>query len=1742
MARGTNPSITILIDADTKYAKAKLSSLETELQQFYRRVAYGGMSKKAKGAFIDVAALSRGEQELKRLAATYKDAYRTVERLGKLPPLEADKYLKDLTGLEGNFKKYSKEVAMLGQNLSKIAPELVQVARPLTKFERVLASLGIRTKSISEKLGTTSRRMDEFSESTRRGSMRLSHIVGRSILLVTVLGTLFTSIELIKKSFSTAFSAVEDFKINVASLAGVVLTLADTKPGEDLGKQYQKATNYAQSLYLVMEDIAATTLMTGDQVNLLVSVLTRYGQTIDITNEKQIKSLKTIANAIGIITAGQNQEVQITSEMSNLLSGIITARDRIGKLLLTYHPTIKEDLEIWKEEDTIIRHLADLLKGIGYTSESLADTWKTVSTLLQTTVNRVLRGGMKPVYEDILNITKDINRWLTDNKGIIQLKMITAYYKLKDTLESIANSLSQMSKIFDKMNVSVGFLSKLWLTIFGLKTIAWMGRIIKNLFTVEKTIRGITVATLAWKNIFLAVASIIGTMAWDAYLNAKEAKERATAIGEAIGKTIVTESVQALEKNFPILKDVLSKNFSELEKMGLIETTNLFQSFNLNEPTMGYVAPFSVSALQLKDAFDAMREAYRTGSSDLIDTVENYKEILLVSLNQLPRDIQDKIIPLMKLTGKNFVEAMKSQGLFVEKLDVTDLFLDLSPKARSKLIATVVSFGAEAVQQMADAWFTTVKGKVLATDDELKRIALEETVEIFGKYPQLGAIIGTEQFTKFLDTFKQTGDIKKAIQEIFSAPDLKTQVRNEIKTYIQELETAASEFKAYLDHRYKIKEIASNKELDLTEAQLEKEKELLELYHEKGIISEGSYWDKLLAIEEKSLSLRLDKIASSYSSIAEKEKEYQISLLAEIEKLKQKLSGWSAQLTDDEAKDVKKRIEKLYQELAKSAQKVREAWEEALASTDIEQIKSKTQKLLRTLTAEFEKAAHSFDAWIEKADAKKEMLSVEQEYASAIGDTNREYHTRLELLKLEAERAQKVIELEIGQIEFEKKLATIVGDEKRVEELEALLAILETTLSLQKELASVKQQDLRDKYLDPIKAALNDINKEWSKTHEYMYNLAKEVYQNTAQAFSSIFYDAIKGELKDLDDYFESIFNSILRSFTDMLGRMIAQAAMNAIVIPIVYQVVGTTPQQMGMAGMPGGYGQGFFGLRGFSTGATSYVTGYPAPGHLVTMPASEGFITSYGTLGGYIAAPFMGYGIGSQFGGYGGYGGAMGGLAGYALGTTSTAVGLGTSLGLSGAVAGSVVPIVGTIIGAVLGGLVGSLFGDEDEPKIRLTYTPGEEQIGGAGFWNIRTWNVDFADEQQRQLETAFSQIEQTLRNFVDVIGGDASKFDEAFEITVESGEDLMGAFAKWTESVTGVDFTQFQKDGEELADTIMALISSVAAINSLKDLDIKQIFDEIQISELTRLETLRKIDDEITSSFLELQNLSGLELRGELEKVAGLIQQRYQLEIEYLTYIKGLMQSIAQSIAQQIEGFKLDLMSPEAKVEYYNQKLMELYNELLLATDPQKIEELVAQIQEYASAGWSLLTEAGKAASIEDITEFLEEVNQIAQEKLEQAVQTEEDAINKLTGALEQVDWSALFSNMSNTSSLFEDVSGKLLAFGDTVASATNALANATSSSSPSGTPLQSGIDYIPYNNYPAMLHRGEAVVTARGNEALARIVSLLEASWGNQPIIIELHGDAAPIIKQAVEKSTKKTINVIHRNPKVLKTGVV
>ena len=219
--------------------------------------------------------------------------------------------------------------------------------------------------------------------------------------------------------FIKGFKAVEEYNTAIASMAAMVMTFSENSKNLSLENQWKGALAYSTEIIPVLERIAAKTLLSGQETIALANAFARSGVFLDANNSKQIESFTRISNALPLMTQGQEITRQINTEIRSLMTGMNEQSSMMLITLKSIDPQIEKHLAQWRAEDTVLEHIGDLLKGFGPATEILEKQWKAVSTSIDTTANQILRGAMKPAYEDIIKLTQEFDKWLQENRKSI---------------------------------------------------------------------------------------------------------------------------------------------------------------------------------------------------------------------------------------------------------------------------------------------------------------------------------------------------------------------------------------------------------------------------------------------------------------------------------------------------------------------------------------------------------------------------------------------------------------------------------------------------------------------------------------------------------------------------------------------------------------------------------------------------------------------------------------------------------------------------------------------------------------------------------------------------------------------------------------------------------------------------------------------------------------------------------------------------------------------------------------------------------------------------------------------------------------------------------------------------------------------------------------------------------------------------------------------------------------------------
>ncbi|MEN8134331.1 MAG: hypothetical protein ABFS18_02175 [Thermodesulfobacteriota bacterium] len=253
-------------------------------------------------------------------------------------------------------------------------------------------------------------------------------------------------VRLFRQEITLGLEAVEDLNVKVASMSAFISTFSQTTKDGDIAGGFEEAYKYATALIPRLEVLDARTVATGKDLTIMAETMAMNGVLLDVNNKKQEDGFVNIANALKLVTAGQNQDIQMRQEINSLMLGQIRMTDRLPKLLQAVDPQLKSHLEIWKQEGTVIENVGELLKGFGASADLISSTWMAIGSTMETIHTRVLRGGMTPMYEDLLDLATDLNRSIMDQNGdltengrLIQGMIATGWVDVKNTLGVINN-------------------------------------------------------------------------------------------------------------------------------------------------------------------------------------------------------------------------------------------------------------------------------------------------------------------------------------------------------------------------------------------------------------------------------------------------------------------------------------------------------------------------------------------------------------------------------------------------------------------------------------------------------------------------------------------------------------------------------------------------------------------------------------------------------------------------------------------------------------------------------------------------------------------------------------------------------------------------------------------------------------------------------------------------------------------------------------------------------------------------------------------------------------------------------------------------------------------------------------------------------------------------------------------------------------------------------------------------------
>lgn len=397
------PGIYVPISADIKQLKSDMGQAKqiiTESANSMTNALNGALSgDQAKKGITSLV------NNLSTLSQSSKNAGKDFSQLG------VD--LKQFHGVTGtSASQFAKLQSQLLQTQAAKAQEkaLRDIARQAGLTEKEIQSLG-------KQFGLSQAQITNVTGATAKTGSAFSGLLGYITPAIAGMIAFQKVVSAVSDEFKFGLKAVEDFGMSVAQSTALITTFSQRAKDGDLAGAFIEANNYAKELVPTLEMIDQKTIASGKDLQVMSETFIANGVLLDINNKKQVEGFTAVANALAIMTQGQNKDIQMRQEIRGLMDGEIRSADKLGMLLKAQIPDIEKQLIKWREQGTVIENLGKLLQGFNATTGLIEYQWATVGSTMETIHTRILRGMMEPVFEDLIQLAKNLNKSLMDAEG-----------------------------------------------------------------------------------------------------------------------------------------------------------------------------------------------------------------------------------------------------------------------------------------------------------------------------------------------------------------------------------------------------------------------------------------------------------------------------------------------------------------------------------------------------------------------------------------------------------------------------------------------------------------------------------------------------------------------------------------------------------------------------------------------------------------------------------------------------------------------------------------------------------------------------------------------------------------------------------------------------------------------------------------------------------------------------------------------------------------------------------------------------------------------------------------------------------------------------------------------------------------------------------------------------------------------------------------------------------------------------
>jgi hypothetical protein len=262
------------------------------------------------------------------------------------------------------------------------------------------------------------------------------------------------------KPFIDGIQAVDDFRLSVLQSAAVITSMATDKSNP--AETFQQAKAYAEDLNRALELWDAQTLASIQNLRAMNVQFQVGGFLIRANNDSHRQFTISLANMIGTLAQGANIELQYVTETRDLMSGIIRPMDRVAMYLNDQIPGgLKKFVAEVKAGKKEWIDLLPYMEGFNAASDEMERTMTAVKTTMSTIYNRVLREGLEPGFERLVDMAFSLKGVFIDNEGnltdtanLVGEKLLWGFNSILTVVQEIGIAIEAWNRLLGEDPVS----------------------------------------------------------------------------------------------------------------------------------------------------------------------------------------------------------------------------------------------------------------------------------------------------------------------------------------------------------------------------------------------------------------------------------------------------------------------------------------------------------------------------------------------------------------------------------------------------------------------------------------------------------------------------------------------------------------------------------------------------------------------------------------------------------------------------------------------------------------------------------------------------------------------------------------------------------------------------------------------------------------------------------------------------------------------------------------------------------------------------------------------------------------------------------------------------------------------------------------------------------------------------------------------------------------------------------------